>query len=176
MGTKIDAYEFAKPRLAAVADGRERLKIVALDGKNPGFIAHRRRPDYAGANDTWDRQPLDVAKGVMAEVVKLLEPAVHSLFQSLLADKLEAMRLEAIAEAEAEQARDAQRNAKQLRELRGEPEPTPGEHEGDPCNRDACPGTMVVKPAGDCSCHLNPPCPACENAFLACDKCGFEVK
>lgn len=44
----------------------------------------------------------------------------------------------------------------------------------DSCPDEECKGTMKEKPSENCSCHINPPCSACMNAGLVCDKCGFE--
>lgn len=44
--------------------------------------------------------------------------------------------------------------------------------EGDRCPE--CTGTLNYPPAENCSCHINPPCSACTDRLLTCDKCGFE--
>ena len=44
--------------------------------------------------------------------------------------------------------------------------------EDDECPAADCTGTLVSVPDGDCSCHLEAPCPACENATLVCVACG----
>lgn len=42
---------------------------------------------------------------------------------------------------------------------------------------DMCPecleGKLVYPPVENCSCHINPPCSACTDRDLTCDKCGF---
>lgn len=52
----------------------------------------------------------------------------------------------------------------------------PGEEEGEICNRDGCGGTMGWPDVEGCSCHINPPCGACENNPLTCDECGEIVE
>lgn len=47
---------------------------------------------------------------------------------------------------------------------------------GDPCPTIGCSGHIEIVPAGDCSCHLHPPCPACTEAGLVCGVCGFELE
>ncbi len=49
-----------------------------------------------------------------------------------------------------------------------------GKEEGDTCNREGCQGTMnyPLIPEG-CTCHLHPPCPACQDALPYCDICGM---
>ena len=50
--------------------------------------------------------------------------------------------------------------------------------EGDRCQHfgpDCC-GRMVIVLDGACSCHIAPPCPACEGAFLECDDCGWSPR
>lgn len=44
--------------------------------------------------------------------------------------------------------------------------------EGSICPK--CDGTLVYPPVKDCSCHINPPCAACTDSRLTCDKCGWE--
>ena len=43
---------------------------------------------------------------------------------------------------------------------------------------DSCPechvGNLVYPPVENCSCHINPPCSACTDRVLVCDKCAFE--
>lgn len=53
------------------------------------------------------------------------------------------------------------------------PEPV-GNQEGDRCNRDGCEGRMGYEPVGNCSCHISPPCAACEHNPLVCLSCGAE--
>ncbi len=38
-----------------------------------------------------------------------------------------------------------------------------------------CDGVYRLARQGDCSCHIVPPCAACEFAPLICEKCGDEV-
>lgn len=33
-------------------------------------------------------------------------------------------------------------------------------------------GHLRFVPNGECCCHVSPPCGACVDAFLQCDKCG----
>ena len=49
-----------------------------------------------------------------------------------------------------------------------------GQEEGDLCRRDGCCGRLEIRPDGECSCHIRPPCGACENAKLACSDCDWE--
>lgn len=44
--------------------------------------------------------------------------------------------------------------------------------DGDKCPE--CSGILEYKLAGDCSCHISPPCKACTDATLACCECGYE--
>lgn len=37
-----------------------------------------------------------------------------------------------------------------------------------------CTGVLIYTSDGDCSCHVNPPCSACENSYLTCPECGWE--
>ena len=43
---------------------------------------------------------------------------------------------------------------------------------------DRCPncidGTLIYPPVENCSCHINPPCSACTDRTLICDKCKYE--
>lgn len=45
---------------------------------------------------------------------------------------------------------------------------------GDSCPREGCPGVLELVLAGDCSCHIAPPCSACTDATLVCSECGRE--
>jgi len=47
--------------------------------------------------------------------------------------------------------------------------------EGDECPAADCTGELVAVPDGVCSCHTNPPCPACMEAKLVCVACGEAV-
>jgi hypothetical protein len=46
--------------------------------------------------------------------------------------------------------------------------------EGDLCPVRACDGILEPKPVENCSCHINPPCPACEGQVLWCPECTWE--
>jgi hypothetical protein len=48
-----------------------------------------------------------------------------------------------------------------------------GVAEGDTCT-DCGKGTLRFVPNGDCFCHLSPPCSACVESVLECDKCGTQ--
>lgn len=50
-----------------------------------------------------------------------------------------------------------------------------GQLEGETCNRDGCAGIIEERPAEDCSCHINPPCPACTAPRESCPECGWEA-
>lgn len=54
----------------------------------------------------------------------------------------------------------------------------PKPSDGDLCPHfgDQCCGRLVLMIDGDCSCHISPPCPACECAFLVCDDCGYDTR
>lgn len=41
---------------------------------------------------------------------------------------------------------------------------------GDP----PCEGKLTFKEVKNCSCHINPPCPACSESWLECDECGWD--
>ncbi len=41
-----------------------------------------------------------------------------------------------------------------------------------PCIQDSCVGSYGQPRAGDCSCHISPPCSACVEAPLVCNECG----
>lgn len=43
--------------------------------------------------------------------------------------------------------------------------------EGD-CPKE-CGGKLYIHKDGDCSCHINPPCSACQNSLLACNNCDW---
>jgi hypothetical protein len=48
-----------------------------------------------------------------------------------------------------------------------------GLDEGEICNRDGCKGLMEYIKDRPCTCHTgNPPCSACTDAPLTCNKCG----
>lgn len=49
-----------------------------------------------------------------------------------------------------------------------------GTEEGDLCKRDGCCGRIIILPRGECSCHISPPCWACENSFYCCSDCGWK--
>lgn len=51
---------------------------------------------------------------------------------------------------------------------------SPGYADGDTCNRNGCDGIIVFNEPEGCSCHISPPCSACENAGSSCPKCGWE--
>lgn len=57
---------------------------------------------------------------------------------------------------------------------------TPGENlgfeDGDKCNRRHCQGVIALHPAGDCSCHINPPCGACTAPRAYCETCDWQEK
>lgn len=44
--------------------------------------------------------------------------------------------------------------------------------EGDYCAYDDCTGKYEFVNQEPCSCHINPPCSACVDAPLVCNKCG----
>lgn len=44
--------------------------------------------------------------------------------------------------------------------------------EGDKCPE--CDGNFHYPPVENCACHINPPCSACTDNRLECDKCGYE--
>ena len=46
--------------------------------------------------------------------------------------------------------------------------------EGDKCPEKDCSGNLVYLPTENCSCHINPPCSACTDKPLTCEKCGHE--
>lgn len=47
--------------------------------------------------------------------------------------------------------------------------------EGDTCPK-CCFGTMEeVRPEGECTCHISPPCGFCLTQRLVCDECEHEV-
>ena len=49
-----------------------------------------------------------------------------------------------------------------------------GTYDGEVCNRDNCKGVIDLYPPINCSCHINPPCPACTNPQFYCPECGWE--
>jgi hypothetical protein len=49
---------------------------------------------------------------------------------------------------------------------------SPGKEEGDTCGVVLCMGKLKYPKAENCSCHINPPCAACTDVKLTCDKCG----
>lgn len=46
--------------------------------------------------------------------------------------------------------------------------------EGDKCPKSGCGGVLDFIREKACSCHINPPCSACTDAELGCEKCGFK--
>ena len=44
--------------------------------------------------------------------------------------------------------------------------------EGETCIKDDCIGIYEYIKNGQCNCHINPPCAACENSYLICNSCG----
>jgi len=50
-----------------------------------------------------------------------------------------------------------------------------GTEEGDICGLDGCDGTLEWPAVEHCSCHISPPCHACETNRLECNECGREV-
>ncbi len=51
-----------------------------------------------------------------------------------------------------------------------------GYEEGETCNRTGCTGEIKFNDS-TCCCSTTsmPPCSACENSYLLCDECGWEV-
>ena len=45
--------------------------------------------------------------------------------------------------------------------------------EGDKCP-ECCEGILYYPPVQNCTCHINPPCSACTDRQLECDKCGYQ--
>lgn len=45
-------------------------------------------------------------------------------------------------------------------------------NEGDKCVHSDCDGVFVYTRQYECSCHISPPCSACVDAPLVCNKCG----
>lgn len=45
---------------------------------------------------------------------------------------------------------------------------------------DFCPecriGYLLVRKGDNCSCHINPPCPECEQVILICNFCEMEFE
>lgn len=55
----------------------------------------------------------------------------------------------------------------------------PTHSEGDPCRRLSvdppgciCDGELILPDVENCSCHISPPCSACETNELVCSVCG----
>jgi len=47
--------------------------------------------------------------------------------------------------------------------------------EDDECPKIGCKGIMKYPPIENCSCHMgNPPCSACTDGLLTCNKCGID--
>lgn len=48
--------------------------------------------------------------------------------------------------------------------------------EGDVCGRNGgeCKGIIQMRREGGCSCHINPPCASCVDAYPYCPECGWE--
>lgn len=51
-----------------------------------------------------------------------------------------------------------------------------GVDEGDVCGWEGCEGILELEEVEKCSCHINPPCPACEDQGLVCNLCSREVR
>ncbi len=47
--------------------------------------------------------------------------------------------------------------------------------EGGRCPRKTCSGKMEFQRDESCSCHIHPPCSACVNAVLTCNRCGWNI-
>jgi len=69
-------------------------------------------------------------------------------------------------------ASDAEALEKRVEEL--ELQLAIGTEDGSRCNR-PCEGVMVLTTPENCSCHLSPPCAACENNRPVCSFCGEEA-
>ncbi len=48
-----------------------------------------------------------------------------------------------------------------------------GHTEGEAWGRDGCPGTIVLRPAENCSCHIAPPCSSCVERLHHCPVCDW---
>ena len=48
--------------------------------------------------------------------------------------------------------------------------------DGEICNRDGCDGIIEQSEIDSCSCHINPPCPACTEPRGYCPKCDWDEK
>jgi hypothetical protein len=48
-----------------------------------------------------------------------------------------------------------------------------GTWEGDTCGRNGCKGIIALEPVESCSCHISPPCGACESQVAYCPVCNF---
>lgn len=50
-----------------------------------------------------------------------------------------------------------------------------GYSDGEPCEREGCPGVLELEEAEDCSCHLSAPCRWCADADIWCPECGWRA-
>lgn len=46
--------------------------------------------------------------------------------------------------------------------------------EGMQCPEGDCGGALYFPKVEDCSCHIAPPCAACTDIVLTCNRCGWE--
>jgi len=51
-----------------------------------------------------------------------------------------------------------------------------GKEEGDVCGLDGCDGIIELPPVQGCTCFRSPPCGACMDNKLACNKCWREIE
>jgi len=47
---------------------------------------------------------------------------------------------------------------------------------GEICGRNGCTGIIDEYEKGVCSCHINPPCPACTEPRAYCPECGWDER
>jgi hypothetical protein len=51
-----------------------------------------------------------------------------------------------------------------------------GYTEGEICNRNGCQGIIEEEEKRGCSCHINPPCPACTESRAYCPECEWNER
>lgn len=145
----------------------------ARDGEL-SVIPDRDRVNISVGGYGWRTNDVKLLASLTEETLDRLMPAFSAIFNKILADKIATLNAEAIAEVETEQAEAVADAARKLRELRGQPEPQPGVSDGETCNRDGCPGVIIVPPSVNCSCHISSPCVACRSRQPCCPECGWE--
>lgn len=105
--------------LKEYASGGRDIHVTVLpgDGMGGGLFIDLYKRQYICNSTFGGGYQQDAAATVFARVVDKLEPAIQSLFQRYLAEHLEELRVSAVAEAEADRAREIERREQILSEM-----------------------------------------------------------